>query len=149
MQGFFTWISRPILLMTCVLHFAWGSLLIVFPGTVRFTTPLYPYHKAAELFGLILVLSACTAFAALAYEAVTGKVNALTFWAFIPQQALQMVSAGSVLYFAFVARRYASGTLLPVEFIFSDQIIEVLLALFHPLGLIRMHVKIFPNGSVE
>lgn len=137
--------SRPILGLATLLHFVWGVGLVLIPDKVARTTGLWPFSRAPEVFGLIMLASAALALSALIHDGRKLKPNALTFWAFIPQQALLMVTAGAALYFT-TQGHFADGTTVPGGgwFIFYDQVSKILLALFHPFGVFRMNLPIFP-----
>lgn len=119
--------------------------MVLIPDAVARTTGLWPFSKAPEVFGLLMLASAWAAFSALVHDARRHAPNALTFWAFIPQQAFLMVTAGAALYFASQGH-FADGTVVPGGgwFIFYDQVSKILLALFHPFGVLRMNLPIFP-----
>lgn len=141
--------QRPVLWLVTLLHATWGTGLVLIPEKIRFVTSLFPYSGFPRMWGLLMIFSAMLAVQALVYEGYTGQVRAATYWAFIPQQMFLMASAGSCIYFAFVAAHYADGTIVPNarQFIGNDQIVYVLLALLHPIGILRMHLSIFPLGK--
>lgn len=140
--------NRPVLWMATLVHFFWGVGLVLIPDKVARTTGLWPYSQAPEVFGLLMLASATAAFTAIIHDARGLPANSLTFWAFIPQQAFLMVSAGACLYFASQGH-FADGTVVPGGgwFILYDQIIKVMLALLHPFGVLRLNVAIFPAHS--
>lgn len=146
MRKFLNLYNRPILWMATILHMFWGSMLIVYPDTVKLTTGLAPFSFAPTAWGLAMVMSSTLAAIALVYEAQGKRVNAWTFWCFLPQQAFLMVSAFSVIYFVSIGH-YASGTMLPRLFIFTDQFPKIILAILHPLGVLRMHMGILPKRA--
>jgi hypothetical protein len=94
------------------------------------------------LVGLVFFAAGVIGFIALVKDMRTGP-NAWTFWSFLPQQALLFAVAGGAVY-AILQGQYASGTVLPRSFIFVDQLPKLLLAILHPLGVLRMHVDILP-----
>jgi hypothetical protein len=138
--------NRPIIWMTTLLHILFGMVLVLIPEQVARVTSIAPYSRNPELFGLMFLASAALATSAVVHEMTTHSVNAWTFWAMIPQQMLLFISAGSVIFFVSQSH-YASGTELPAWFIFTDQFIVILLALFHPFGVIRMHAAILPDSG--
>lgn len=134
--------NRPILWMTTALHFIIGVGLSLDPRVSGVTGLRFLAENQEDLIGLLFLASAAVAFAALWRDAKIGP-NAWTFWAFIPQQLLLFVVAAGAIY-AVVQGHYASGTVLPRSFIFVDQTPKMLLALLHPLGVLRMHLRILP-----
>lgn len=146
MRKFLNLYNRPVLWMATFLHAFWGVALILYPETVKLTTGLAPFSPSPKIWGLAMFCSATLAAIALVYEVLGKKVNAWTFWCFLPQQAFLMVSACSVLYYVAIGH-YASGTLLPRLFIFTDQFPKILLATLHPLGVLRMHMGILPKRA--
>lgn len=145
---FSRWIkpSRPILGMATVLHYVWGCGLILIPGKVARTTGLWPYSQYPRTFGLLMLASATLALLALVHDGRKLNPNPWTFWAFMPQQAFLMISAGAALYFA-TQGHFADGTIVPGAgwFIFYDQLTKILLAIFHPFGVLRLNLPIFPG----
>lgn len=147
---------RPVLWMATLLHIVWGTALILIPekvvgitGVVG-TTGLALFKGAPEFWGLVMLTSANIALIALVHEWKRYPVNAWTFWAFIPQQALLVASAISVVYFA-AEGHYADGTVVAggTWFIITDQLPKVILAILHPVGLLRMHLPILPESKVD
>ena len=140
---------RPILWAATILHIAWGVALILIPTKVAHTTGLHFFSTYPRAWGLVMLLSANIAFAALVHEWKGRPVNGWTFWAFIPQQSLLIVSAVAVVWFS-LEGRFADGTVVPGGgwFVLIDQLPKILLAILHPVGLLRMHLPIFPEARV-
>jgi len=145
--------TRPVLWLTTALHLVWGAGLVLAPEVASRTTGLAPFRDAPEFWGLVFLASATLAIGALIREVKGWGITAGTFFSFLPQQALLMVSAFSVLYYV-DAGHFADGTVVPsaAVFIFVDQLPKVLLALMHPFGVLRMHRRILPapgTGSTD
>jgi hypothetical protein len=139
--------NRPILWLATALHFITGVMLIIDPRVSQ-VTGLKVLAGSGEgtrpaLVGLLFFASATLGLVALTRDARHGP-SAWTFWAFMPQQALLFIMTGGAIY-AITQGAYSSGTVLPRSFIFVDQLPKLLLAILHPLGVLRMHLSIMPE----
>ena len=117
-----------------VLHFVWGSLLLVHPVGLR-TTPVSAMatvsNGSAPGLGLILLGAAGLALTALFYPFPRAwQVTVLC----VPQQFLLFLSAGGAVA-ATWAGMYADGVPRPHLFIFMDQFPTMLAAILHSLAI--------------
>lgn len=130
--------NRPVLWMATILLAVWGVLLVLTPHQSTLLTSLYPFHESAPAWGLVMLGCAFLAVTALIREPSRG-----TFWSLIPQQALLMISVGSIIFFS-TQGHSARGTVLPGYILFLGQLPLVLVACFHPIGMFAMHKNILP-----
>jgi hypothetical protein len=129
--------------MATLLHATTGVMLVLDPRVAQVTgLKLLTQLMGSPGAGLLFIGTAIAATWSLIHEYEKGP-DVATFWALIPQQALLMVTAAGVIYQVTLGH-YASGTVLPATFIFTDQLSKVLLAAMHPFGLMRMHLPILP-----
>jgi hypothetical protein len=139
--------NRPIIWMATLLHSTVGVFLIL-DSRVAFVTGIrWPAELHPDVVGLVILTSGLLGLWALIRDAEKGP-SLSTFWFLIPQQViLFIVAAGAI--FAVVQGHYASGTVLPRSFIFVDQLPKLLLAVLHPLGVLRMHLAIIPADHLR
>jgi len=141
--------NRPIIWAATLLHFIAGLSLILAADRTSRVVAMAPFSGQPEAWGAAMLTSSYLALSALFHEYRVGQATAVTFFGLLPQQAFLFVSAASAMYFV-IQSHYATST-GPVDplFIFVDQLPIMLLALLHPLGLLRMHASIFPVSAAN
>ena len=118
-----------------ILHVIIGSLLLLYPDAGKSTGPA----AVVDLFtitpaGIIMLASSVLAVAAIVLRRGGNRLHLALV---LPQQALLYIAAFGGLA-AVLEGEYADGVTRPYEFILTDQLPIMLLALLHTLAVVEM-----------
>lgn len=129
--------GQPILWLVGIMHLVTGIALVLDSRVAQVTGLQFVAGRSSDLAGLGLIgIGLLSMWAVMRANRVGPGPE--TFWALVAAQSLLFLIAGGVI--AAVAQgNYASGTVLPRSFIFTDQISKLLLMLFHPLAVYKLH----------
>jgi hypothetical protein len=125
------YVGALIIMYAIAVHLITGVVLIVNPDAGASTGPssvVQLLFGSSLLAGLAMLVAAMLATAA-------HLVRPLRSWAYWPQQLLLMVAAVGALV-AVVMGNYADGTVRPTLFIATDQLLVMLLPIFHALAIV-------------
>jgi hypothetical protein len=112
-------------------HLITGVVLILDPDAGASTGPssvVQLFFDSSPLAGVAMVFAAALAIAAHLHRPLRS-------WAYWPQQLLLVVAAVGALV-AVVMGNYADGVMRPTLFIATDQLLVMLLPIFHALAII-------------
>jgi hypothetical protein len=120
-----------VVIYAIAVHLITGVILIVNPDAGASTGPssvVQLLFDSPLLAGVAMLIAAALAAAAHIYRPLGS-------WAFLPQQLLLIVAAVGALV-AVVMGNYADGVVRPTLFILTDQLLVMLLPIFHAVAII-------------
>ena len=139
MHDLFGLYNRPIIWMATTLHVIWGLLLTLAPSFQNVKSFGFIFNLDASQLGTLFLLSSVASIAALAWERA-GRASLKTFWMLWPQQTLLILTAAAAIHSVILDQGGYSRVLL-----FAGQLPVILLAVFHPFGVLRMHWDIMEH----
>jgi hypothetical protein len=125
------YVGSLVVMFAIAAHLITGVVLIVDPDAAASTGPASVVQLLFDsplLAGLAMLVAAVLAVAAHLYRSIRS-------WAFWPQQLLLIVAAVGALV-AVVMGNYADGVSRPTLFIATDQLLVMLLPIFHALAIV-------------
>lgn len=129
--------GQPVLWLVGILHLITGIALVLDSRVALVTGLRFIAGHSSDLAGLGFIGTGLLSLWAVTRAKRVGP-GPETFWALVVAQSLLFLVAGGVIA-AVVQGSYASGTVLPRSFIFTDQLSKLLLMVFHPLAVYKLH----------